>query len=217
MHCRPALARGASGWLLIALLFVFAVPSAQATSLVRQTDLPGLVGESRRAALVEVVNVRSGLDERELHSTWVTLRVEDPLFGDELPPAGDEFTIKIYGARETMPDGKRLFVDGTPLYAPGQRYLLLLVAESPWGFTSAAGLYQGAFRIVPDDRGRAVARNIRPASRLFGDGGAAKWLDVESLPAAERRALAEQRELPYRLLRDAVLRARQEVAGGAAR
>ena len=92
------------------LLVLSAATPAAATTLISMEELPALVEESRRAALAVVVGVRYGKDDHALHSTWLTLRVEDPLYGDDLPAPGAELTIKIYGAPLTMPDGTRVFI-----------------------------------------------------------------------------------------------------------
>jgi len=64
------------------LLLLAAWLPTSATTLIELQELPDLVEESRRAVLAEVVNVRYGLDEHGLHSTWVGVRVDDALYGD---------------------------------------------------------------------------------------------------------------------------------------
>jgi len=195
--------------LLVALLLALAAPAGVwATTLVRVEDLGALVDESRRAVLAEVVDVRYGFDERQLHSTWVTLRVEDPLYG-RLPRRGQDLVIKIYGAPVPLPDGSRLFVDGTPRYRPGDRYLLLLLDDSAWGFTDAAGLYQGAFRIARGRGGRDVAESLAGNGSALGQHGLGRWLAPAEVDAAELPFLERTTEaVPYALLRRAILRAK---------
>jgi hypothetical protein len=159
--------------------------SVQATTLVRVQELPVLVEESDGAALVRVTGVRYGLDERDLHSTFVTFEVEDPVYGSRFAAAGREMTIKTYGAPVTMPDGSRMFINGTPRYRVGERYLLLLMRESEWGFSSTAGLIQGVFHVARDARGKLHARNLAGTARVVGEGGLARAacpLDAISYP-----------------------------------
>ena len=187
-----------AGLILVAAL----VPVAYATTLVRHEEISALVKESRRAILGEVVGVRYGYDERHLHSTWVTLRVDETIYGAS-PSAGNEITFKIYGAPVAMSDGTRLFIEGTPLYRSGQRYLLLLREDSPWRFTSATGLFQGAFAV--DEKGEA--RSLGGNRRAFGESGLTRWLEADELdPAARARLSNPDAPVPVRLLRRAVER-----------
>ena len=155
-----------------ALMLAVLGTTAEATSIVRLTDFSQLIDESKRAVLAEVLEVRYELDAARRPSTWVTLHVEDPLYGDSLPAAGGELTIKLFGAPVAMPDGQRIFIDGTPPYRVGDRYLLLLIKESKWGYTNTAGLFQGAFRIEAsgtNGAGEAVARKLTTTSEVFGN------------------------------------------------
>ncbi len=200
---------------LVAALALALASRAWATTILRVEDLGTLVEESRRAVLAQVVDVRYGFDEHELHSTWVTLRVEDPLYG-RLPPRGRELAIKIYGAPVALPDGSRLFVDGTPTYRRGQRYLLLLLDDSAWGFTDTAGLHQGAFRIDRGPDGRDTAESLASNRSVIGERGLGRWLaprDVEDrdLPFLDRVT----GPVPYTVLRQAILRAKGAPVGAA--
>jgi hypothetical protein len=185
-------------------LWGLAASPAPATSLVVSQELPALVEESRRGVLAEVVRVRYGMDERNLHSTWVTLRIEDLVYGEGLE-GREELTIKVYGAPMTMPDGTRLFIDGTPLYRVGDRYFLLLRQDSDWGFTNTAGLAQGAF-LVREERGHLRARSLTGNRGVFGEQGLARFLDEEELTPQERLTIADPAAaVPFPLLRRAVL------------
>lgn len=209
MACPPrrALSRFASPRTYAATLLLLAVwlPTS-ATTLIELQELPELVKESRRAVLGEVVNVRYGLDDHGLHSTWVRVRVDEALYGDTVPGSGQILTVKLYGAPFTMPDGSRIFIDGTPVYRPGERYLLLLRGESELGFTNVAGLYQGAFRTAVD-AGEETAQSLSGNRNVFGRGGLGRWLTGENLTEAQRERLTEDPDapVPYPLLRRAVL------------
>jgi hypothetical protein len=181
---------------------------ASATTIVHAEDLSALVDESRRAVLAEVLDVRYGFDERKLHSTWVRLRVEDPLYG-RLPRSGEELEIKIYGAPVPMPDGSRLFLDGTPVYRAGQRYLLLLLDDSAWGFTDTAGLDQGAFRIERGVDGRDLAESLASNRSVVGERGLGRWLAPADVEPRDRPFLDRVTgPVPYTVLRQAILRAK---------
>lgn len=162
---------GVSRAVLIAVALSLMGGSVRATTLIHIQELRALVEESDGAALVRVTGVRYGLDERDLHSTFVTLEVEDPVYGSRVLAAGREMTIKTYGAPLTMPDGSRMSIDGTPRYRVGERYLLLLTRESEWGFSSTAGLFQGVFHVARDARGGLHARNLAGTERIVGKSG----------------------------------------------
>jgi len=196
---------------LLALLLAVALAAPAgtwATTILRVEDLGALVDESRRAVLAQVVDVRYGFDERQLHSTWVTLRVEDPIYG-RVPRRGQDLEIKIYGAPVPMPDGSRLFVDGTPRYRPGDRYLLLLLDDSAWGFTDAAGLYQGAFRIARGPGGQDMAESLAGNRSALGERGLGRWLGPAEVDAADLPFLDRATgPVPYSVLRRAIVRAK---------
>lgn len=197
LHARPA-SFILTGLVLAAIL----APAIDATTLVRYEQIPALVEESRRAVVAEVIDVRYGFDERKLHSTWVTLNVEQTIYGE--PPVGSQLKIKIYGAPIAMADGTRLFIEGTPLYRRGERYLLLLREESDWGFTNTSGLFQGAFAL--DEKGEA--RSLGGNRAVFGESGLISWLDADEIdPAARARLVDPDAGVPVSLLRSAVERA----------
>jgi hypothetical protein len=180
-----------------------------ATSLIEPLSLPELVQASHRAALVEAVSTRHGYDTRKLHSTWVTLRILEPLYGADLGVQGASIEIKLYGSREPVPDGSRLVVSGSPDFEPGERYLLLLGPTTAWGFTGVIGLFQGMFHVRQDGQGREMAAAVGGNRLAFGREGLERWLDRGSLSTTEKALLDRQdREVPYSLLREAVLRLR---------
>lgn len=187
---------------------------AKATTLLERQELPALVAESERALVAEVVQVRFGKDDRGLHSTWIDLAVEERLYG-RMPGAGDTITLKLYGAPITMPDGSRIFIEGTPSYRQGERYLLLLRGESEWGFTNVAGLMLGAFRIEAGGRA-TTARSLGGNRAVFGADGLQRWLPGgERMTPGERRALeTPDAAVPIRLLRKAVIGLRAANGGG---
>jgi hypothetical protein len=111
-----------------------------------------------------------------------------------------------------MPDGSRLQVYGSPVFEPGERYLLLLGPTTAWGFTGVIGLFQGMFHVRQDGQGRDMAAAAGGNRLAFGKDGLARWLDRRSLSTTEKALLDRQeREVPYSLLREAVLSLR---AGG---
>ncbi len=144
------------------------------------------------------------MDERKLHSTWVTLRIDDLVYGEGLE-GRHELTIKVYGAPMTMPDGTRMFIDGTPEYRIGDRYFLLLRQDSAWGFTNTAGLAQGAFRVRAEG-GSLWAQSLTGNRGVFGPQGLIGFLDEEELTPQQRRMVADpDGAVPFSLLRRAVL------------
>jgi hypothetical protein len=165
--------RGIAGLTVLLL----AVSLSSATTLMRVQEFPELVDQSQRGALVQVLAVSYGYDESHLPSTSVLLRVEDPIYGAPLPEAGKTLRIKLFGAPVDMPDGRRLHVDGTPRYQVGERYVLLLLGESEFGFTNTASLGFGVFRVSDDATGQPLAQSVMGNRRAFGENGLASWLD----------------------------------------
>lgn len=162
------------------LISLFAVSVSSATTMMRVQEFPDLVEQSQRAALVEVLSVSYAYDENQLPTTSVLLRVEDPIYGAPLPKAGETFRIKLFGAPVEMPDGRRLYVDGTPRYRAGERYVLMLLGESKFGFTNTASLGFGAFRVSSTPGGQTLAQSVMGNRAAFGENGLGSWLDEAS-------------------------------------
>ena len=147
---------------LLLIWIALAFGTTGATTILQSVTLPELVRESDRAIVAEVLRVEYGYDENRLPSTRVTLRVEETLFGKV---SDETLEIKLFGAPTKMDDGLRLFVDGTPRYQRGDRYLLLLIPTSKWGFTNTAGLGFGAFKVSAD--GREIEHTYRPEREAY--------------------------------------------------
>lgn len=196
-------------WAIAALGAVLALPAHSAT-LLRSQELPELVDESRRALLATVTGVHHDFDEHGLHSTFVRLLVDDRLYG-QAPRPGEELTIKLYGAPDTLEDGSRVFVDGTPQYVIGQQYLLLLKDDSDWGFTNVAGLFQGVFEVGGKGRAPSMAESLAGNRAVFREGGLARWLQTGGLAPDERAyAAVSDGPVPYSLLRRTVVQLKHQ-------
>ncbi len=207
-----------SGWVRGSLLALgcclVGFAPALSSTLMRAQELPAVVAESERAALVTVVDVRYMPDEAGRPSTHLVLELADPLYG--FARGERQVAIKLFGAPVPMPDGHFAHIDGTPRFTRGQRYLLLLRGTSPWGFTGIAGHVFGAFRVEEDeDTGELLAFSTVRGRDVFGPGGLAQWLEGEALEGADARRLAEpDAPVPYEMLRRAVLRLAREKKGG---
>lgn len=196
-----------AGWVLAILFAVAAVPAAGATTWMNVERLPALVQESTRAVLTTVESVEYRYDERHMPSTFVGLRVEERLYGEALPAVGERLEIKIYGAPAPMPDGLQIRIDGAPRYRLGQRYLLLLRPDSPWGFTNPPGLFFGVFRIDEEEGGERLARSLGGNQRVFGPRGLPAYLEPGSIaPAALEKLRDPGAAVPYTLLKRALQR-----------
>jgi hypothetical protein len=149
-------------------------------TLVADQPLPAMVEESDVAVLVRVSEVRYGFDSRRLHSTFVTFDVEETIYGEGLAPAGEKAALKFYGAPIAMEDGSRVFVDGTPRYRPGERYVLLLTAGSEWGFRATVGLAQGAFRVSESAGGSMLAQSLSARRRAVGEDRSGETVQLEA-------------------------------------
>ena len=201
-----------SRWLAAAIVLVSAaltLPAYSAT-LLRSQELPELVDESRRAVLATVTGVHHGFDERGLHSTFVELRIDDRLYG-RTPRPGGKLKIKLYGAPETLGDGTRVFVDGTPQYEMGSQYLLLLKDTSDWGFTNVAGLYQGAFKVRSNRGERPMVESLAGNRAVFREGGLERWVESRNMRPSDRAfAASSDGPVPYTLLRQTVVQLKQQ-------
>ncbi len=123
-----------------------------------------------------------------LDTVVVTLRVRETLKGH----AQGSFTFRqyIWDLRD------KLDAAG---YAKGQDLLLLMIAPSPYGLSSPAGLDQGRFRIERDRSGREFAANGSGNLRLFE--GLRTEADKEGIALTSRQAslIAEHRQGPIEL------------------
>ncbi|ANM31927.1 hypothetical protein ABI59_23715 [Acidobacteria bacterium Mor1] len=198
---------------ILACLALLSLAPVHAATLVQLQELPALVDEAHRGVLATVAGVHHDYDARGLHATFVKLRIDEPLFG-AVPDAGEFLEIKLYGAPVEMPDGGRLFVEGTPRYGVGQRYLLLLREDSAWGFTNVSGLFMGAFRIESEPSGDENYAESLAGNRVFGEGGLSRFIEAED-PAEEPYLQVTDRPVPYPMLRRAVLKLDAERSGGA--
>lgn len=91
-----------------------------------------------------------------LDTVVVTLRLKETLKGE----ARGTYTFRQYlwDARDNYDAAG---------YRKGQDLLLLMIAPSPLGLASPAGMGQGRFRIVRDRAGREMAVNAAGNARLF--------------------------------------------------
>lgn len=126
-----------------------------------------------------------------LDTVVVTLRVQETLKGH----AQGTFTFRqyIWDVRDHHDAAG---------YAKGQDMLLLMIAPSPQGLSSPAGMDQGRFRIQRDPSGREVAANGMGNARLFqglqsavAKEGVALSPSQASLVAKHRNGPIEVREL----------------------
>ncbi len=123
-----------------------------------------------------------------LDTVVVTLRVRETLKGH----AQGTFTFRqyIWDFRD------KLDAAG---YAKGQELLLMMIAPSPYGLSSPAGMDQGRFRIERDRSGREFAANGSGNLRLFE--GLRTEADKEGIALTSRQAslIAEHRQGPIEL------------------
>ena len=124
-----------------------------------------------------------------LDTVVVTLRVRETLKGQ----AQGTYTFRqyIWDVRDTLDAAG---------YAKGREMLLLMLAPSPYGLTSPAGMDQGRFRITRDPSGRDVAVNGTGNVRLFQGLQAEMAREAVSLSATQKRFVANHRAGPIDVL-----------------
>ena len=123
-----------------------------------------------------------------LDTVVVTLRVRETLKGS----AQGTFTFRqyIWDIRD------RYDAAG---YRKGQDFLLLMIAPSPYGLSSPAGMDQGRFRIERDRSGREMAVNGTGNVRLFDGLDAAARKPGIALTQDQASLIAKHREGPVEL------------------
>ena len=123
-----------------------------------------------------------------LDTIVVTLRVRETLKGS----AQGTFTFRqyIWDIRD------RYDAAG---YRKGQDVLLLMIAPSPYGLSSPAGMDQGRFRIERDRSGREMAVNGTGNLRLFDGLRAEADKEGVALTAKQASVIAKHREGPVDL------------------
>jgi len=123
-----------------------------------------------------------------LNTVVVMLRVRETLKGH----AEGTFTFRqyIWDIRDTLDAAG---------YRKGQDMLLLLIAPSPYGLSSPAGMDQGRFRIERDRAGREIAVNGTGNMRLFDGLRADADKEGVALSSSQMNLVAKHRKGPVEL------------------
>lgn len=111
-------------------------------SSVVPVDLETMSVKSGKIFHGKCVSVNVKEDERGLTSTEVTYDVIRSVKGE----VGESVTFKVFGHVN---------------YYPGKEDVLFLYKESPWGFTSPIGLWQGEFPVVREGGNPKLLRKSR--------------------------------------------------------
>ncbi len=120
-----------------------------------------------------------------LDTVVVTMRLRETLKGS---------AQKTYTFRQYIWDVRDRYDSAG--YMKGQDLLLLMLAPSPYGLTSPAGMDQGRFRIQRDKSGREVAMNGMGNARLFQGLQAEVTKEGASLTAVQANLVARHRQGP---------------------
>jgi len=125
---------------------------------------------------------------KNLDTVVVTLRVRETLKGQ----AQGTYTFRqyIWDIRDTFDAAG---------YRKGQDMLLLMIAPSPFGLSSPAGMDQGRFRIERNRSGREVAVNGTGNMRLFDGLRAAAEKEGLALSSSQMTLIAMHRKGPIEL------------------
>lgn len=176
---------------LLLLACVVAAPVwAQRGALTVPRNLDQLT--DRAADIVRGTVVSARLEKHpeltNLDTVVVTLRVRETLKGF----AEGTFTFRqyIWDIRDTLDAAG---------YRKGQDMLLLLIAPSPYGLSSPAGMDQGRFRIERDRSGREIAVNGAGNMRLFDGLRAEAEKEGVALSSSQMSLIAKHRAGPLEL------------------
>jgi hypothetical protein len=179
-----ALAQASMRKLLLSILLACAVPAwAQQGALTVPRNLQQLTDRAAHIVRGNVVSARMEKHpELGVAMLVVTLRVRETMKG----PHRESFTFRQYlwDVRDRSDHAG---------YRKGDDLLLMLIAPSRYGLSSPAGMEQGRFRIVRDERGRELAVNGFGNARLMNGLEAQLAKDGIRLSAASQRLTQRQR------------------------
>lgn len=128
-------------FVIISELLLYSATSG-ATSIVPQ-NLEGMAAKAGKIFHGYCVNTEVRKDERGLVSTFVTYRVLRGVKGVE----GKTVTFKMFGAAAKTENSATPAITGLSGFYEGREDILFLYDESPWGFTSPIGIWQGSFPV----------------------------------------------------------------------
>ncbi len=173
-------------WLALAACLLTAPAFAQRGAMTVPRNLDQLTDRATdivRGTVIEA-RVEKHAELTALDTVVVTLRLEETLKGS----AQGDFTFRqyIWDARDRQDAAG---------YRKGQDFLLLMIAPSPYGLSSPAGMDQGRFRIVRDATGREMAVNGAGNARLFAGLGDVAKRGV-ALTARQAGLIAKHRSGP---------------------
>ncbi|MBI2214439.1 MAG: hypothetical protein HYU52_12405 [Acidobacteria bacterium] len=150
--------------LAFALATFLSASVAYAATFVVGSD-ESLIRRSSEIVRAELVSSETRMGERGLVETVYRMRVTDSLKGDAEP--GTEIDVLEYGGAF---ENAILAVPGSPVYAKGQRYLLLL-SERPGGGRMTTDLVLGQFRAEISSKGnRILIRDMTESLGWAADG-----------------------------------------------
>jgi hypothetical protein len=134
--------------LALAVSLLFALNSAQATSVIEQT-FPDLVHRAEVIVVGTVTDIREQWDaERKAPVTLVTFSNLTVLKG---AAEGGSLTLQFLGGR--TPEGKVLAIAGVPRFTVGEKTVVFCVGNGR-SFCPLVGIWQGLLRVTMDPQRR---------------------------------------------------------------
>lgn len=134
---------------LLILTAILLVPHMSHASTIIPAGLTKMSQKAGKIFYGRCVDARVVQDERGFTSTLVTYEVLRGVKGTSSPMV----TFKVFGvATDESTDQPSTLVGITRFY-PGKEDILFLYEESPWGFTSPIGLWQGDFSVIQTEEG----------------------------------------------------------------
>lgn len=155
---------------LLVMVFIFASAQICSASSVVPVDLKKMSEKAEHVFYGKCTDVNVIEDELGLVSTEVTYEIFRAVKGDYLK---DHITFKVFGDASGESEDEMATLIGMTLFQPGREDVLFLYEESPWGFTSPIGLWQGNFPVVQENGRSKLVKSARSFQTTFSGGAKA--------------------------------------------
>lgn len=139
-----------SSLVFVAAIILLITAAARASSVV-PVDIEQMSLKAGKIFHGRCIDAKAVQDKKGIDSTLVTYEVLRGVKGEP----SSTVTFKVFGSSS---------------FAAGSEDVLFLYEESPWGFTSPIGLWQGSFSVVQSEDGPRLSRKSRAYQETFGTG-----------------------------------------------
>lgn len=135
------------------VLLMFIAPAFARASSIVPVDLDKMSRKAGKIFYGRCIDVQVGKDENGALATMITYEV---IRGVKDADAST-VSFKVFGNATSDGTGQSVTTVGMTSFYPGREDVLFLYKESPWGFTSPVGLWQGDFSVVRSNTGPRLA------------------------------------------------------------